>query len=190
MASRATGSLRPSATYADVEALPPHLVGQIIGGELVAQPRPALPHALATSALGEELGPPFRRGRGGPGGWVFLDEPELHLGPDVLVPDLAGWRRERLPELPDAPSLTLAPDWVCEAVSPSSASVDRVRKPRIYARERVGHLWLIDPLARTLEVLRLDGAAYRIEAAFEGEGLVRAAPFDAIDLDLSALWTA
>jgi Uma2 family endonuclease len=190
MISRAPSPRKTPATYADLEALPPHVTGQLIDGELVALPRPALAHATAATTLSGELVPPFQRGRGGPGGWIFWFEPELHLGAEVLVPDLAGWRRERVPEVPAAAFMTLAPDWVCEVVSPASASVDRIRKPRIYAREGVGHYWVIDPLARTLEVLRLDGLTYRIEAAFEGDDPVRAAPFEAIELDLSALWTA
>jgi Uma2 family endonuclease len=188
MATRAPKD--PPATYADLEALPPHVVGQIIDGELFVLPRPAIPHATVSSTLGEELGPPFRRGRGGPGGWILLDEPELHFGKNVLVPDLAGWRREHLPELPAAPYLTLAPDWLCEVVSPSSSSIDRVRKPRIYAREGVAWIWIIDPDGRSLEVLKLDGESYRIVDAFEGDEPVRAAPFDAIELELGLLWRA
>lgn len=122
---------RKRATYSDLLALPPNVVGQLIDGVVHAHPRPATPHALASSALGEELGPPFKRGRGGPGGWILLDEPELHLGEDVVVPDLAGWRRERLPEVKDVPALTLAPDWICEVLSPSTAGIDRVEKMEI-----------------------------------------------------------
>ena len=107
-----------------MEALAPNLVGEIVGGVLSANPRLAMPHAAATSALGEELGPPFERGRGGPGGWVILDEPELHLGEDVVVPDLAGWRRERMPEIPSAAFVTLAPDWLCEALSRCSGRAE------------------------------------------------------------------
>jgi Uma2 family endonuclease len=176
------------ATYADLEALPPNRVGEILGGVLISSPRPAVRHAAATSALGEELGPPFKRGRGGPGGWVLLDEPELHLGPDVLVPDLAGWRRERMPEWPDTAYVTLPPDWVCETLSPATAAIDRGDKLPIYARERVSHAWLVDPVLRTLEVLRLDGDAWRIVGTWRGETKVRAEPFDAIELDLAVLW--
>ena len=119
--------------------------------KLYATPRPSPRHARASSSLGVTLGGPFDHGRGGPGGWYLLDEPELHLAADVVVPDLAGWRRERLPALPTDAYIALAPKWVCEILSPSTASTDRVRKLRIYARERVSHAWLIDPLARTLE---------------------------------------
>lgn len=178
------------ATYADVLAAPAHVVAEVIGGELYTQPRPATPQALAASALGEELGPPFRRGHGGPGGWVFLDEPELHLGPepDIVVPDLAGWRRERMPELPEAPYLTLAPDWLCEVVSSSTQALDRTRKLPLYCREQVSHVWLVDPLARTLEVYRLDGESYRLIASHGGDVAIHAEPFEAVALELGALW--
>jgi Uma2 family endonuclease len=176
------------ARYEDLAALPPHVVGEIVDGDLYVSPRPASPHARASSVLGAELGGPFDRGRGGPGGWILLDEPELHLGPDVLVPDLAGWRRERMPELPRAAFFTLTPDWICEVISPSTARLDRVRKLRAYARERVQHAWLIDPDARTLEVYRLDGERYVLLAQHEDDERVRAEPFDAIELELAALW--
>ena len=176
------------ATYADLEALPAHQVGEIIGGVLYASPRPALKHARAASTLGTDLGGPFDRGRGGPGGWLILDEPELHFADDVLVPDLAGWTRERMPEMPDAPFMTLAPDWLSEVLSPSTAGFDRAEKLPIYARERVTHVWLVDPLLQTVEVLRLDGASYRLVTTWRGDMSVRAEPFDAIELELGALW--
>ena len=176
------------ATYDDLLRLPDNVIGEIVDGELIASPRPALPHSHATSALGGELLPPFGRGRGGPGGWWILDEPELHLGPDVLVPDLAGWRRERLPTIPAEPFLALAPDWACEVLSPSTARLDRVRKLRVYAREGVGHVWLVDPAARTLEILRRDGEAWVLAATHAEAERVRAEPFGAIELELAALW--
>jgi Uma2 family endonuclease len=179
---------RRLATYDDIVALPENVVGEILGGELHVHPRPASPHALAATALGEELGPPFKRSRGGPGGWVLLFEPELHLRADVVVPDLAGWRRERMPVVPDTVGFTLAPDWVCEVVSPSTGRVDRVKKRPIYARERVTHLWLVDPLARTLEVFRLTDDVYAVVATHGDDEVVRAEPFDAIELDLAVLW--
>lgn len=176
------------ATYEDLLRVPPHLVAEIIDGVLHTQPRPAAIHAVAASVLGGELSGPFHRGRGGPGGWVILDEPELHLGGDVLVPDLAGWRRERMPEIPDAAAFELAPDWVCEVLSPSTEAVDRAQKVRLYAREGVAHVWLLNPRGRTLEVLTLDGSGYRIANVYAGEASVCAVPFDAIELELGALW--
>lgn len=180
---------RRRATYEDVLAAPPHKVAEVIDGELLLFPRPAKPHAAAASALGEELGPPFKRGRGGPGGWFILFEPELHLHPDILVPDLAGWRKERMPVLDASePYFTMAPDWVCEVLSPSTAKLDRTRKLAIYARERVPHVWFVDPLLRTLEVLERDGDVWRILAVHQDADRVRAKPFDAIELDLAILW--
>src|SRR4051812_44978930 len=107
----------PPATAADLARLPPHVVGEIVDGVLQVSPRPASPHARAASTLQVDLGGPFDRGRGGPGGWWIVVEPELRFGADVVVPDLAGWRRERLPTWPDVPFFTLAPDWVCEVLS-------------------------------------------------------------------------
>ena len=177
------------ATYEDLLALPAHVVGELVGGELQVSPRPGPRHAIAAAAISEELGPPFKRGRGGPGGWMILPGPELHLGRDVIVPDLAGWRRERMPEVPiDRPYLVLSPDWACEAQSPSTARLDRTGKRALYARERVAHLWYVDAEAQTLEVLRLDGDTYRVVLAAGGDERVRAEPFDAIELDLAILW--
>jgi len=183
-----TSAAPKRATYDDLLALPDNVVGQIVSGVLYASPRPAVPHALAASAIGEELGPPFKRGRGGPGGWLILYGPELHLGADVLVPDLAGWRRERLAEAPLTAAIGVPPNWVCEVLSPSTASLDRGDKLRVYARQNVAHVWFVDPPAKTLEVLALDGATYRIADVFSGDAKVRAKPFDAIELELGFLW--
>jgi Uma2 family endonuclease len=175
-------------TYADLEALSDRYVGEILAGDLYASPRPRLRHAVAATRLTVRLGPPFDEGSGGPGGWWILIEPELHFGDDVVVPDLAGWRRERLPVVPDAPHLELAPDWVCEMVSPSTERIDRGLKLGIYARERVSHFWLLNPDARTLEILRLQGEQWLVLAVHSGEPRVRPEPFDAIELDLAGLW--
>jgi Uma2 family endonuclease len=179
---------RKPATYADLEALPDNVVGELIGGVLHASPRPAAPHALAASRLGVALGGPFDQGRNGPGGWYIVDEPELHLGEDVLVPDLAGWRRERMPRHPRTATYTLAPDWACEVLSPSTRALDRKVKLPVYAREGVSHLWLMDPVARTLEVFRLAGAEYSLLGAYSGPAVVRAEPFEAAELELAYLW--
>ena len=183
--------VKKPATYADLLALPPTMVGQIVDGELYAMPRPAMGHAAVTSILGMDLGGPFQRGRGGPGGWWIVDEPELHFGPNVLVPDLAGWRVERMPQRPPAstPFVTLAPDWVCEVLSPKTSSLDRVGKKRIYARERVSWCWLIDPLERTLEAYRLEGELWLEVGTWRDDDRVRVPPFEAIELELSALWS-
>ncbi len=180
--------LKTGATYDDLRDVPDNYVAEMFDGELYATPRPALPHARAAIALGAEVFGAFDRGRTGPGGWVILPEPELHFGKDVLVPDLAGWCRSRLPEVPDEAYLTLAPDWVCEVLSASTETLDRSKKLRIYARERVAHAWLVDPLRRTLEVLSLESRTWTSPRTYEGGGKVRAEPFDAIELELDAVW--
>lgn len=179
---------RRPATYADLEALPKHVVGELIAGELHVSPRPAAPHTVAASRLGGGLSGPFDEGRGGPGGWIILYEPELHFGEDVLVPDLAGWRRERMPRPPRTAAFTLAPDWVCEVLSPSTAALDRSIKLPVYAREGVRLIWLMDPEARTLEVFQLEGARYVLLVTHTGLARIRAEPFEAVELDLSFLW--
>lgn len=179
---------RKRATYADVLAAPAHLVAEVLFGVLHTHPRPANPHARVSSRLGSELDGPFDRGRGGPGGWILVDEPEVHLGEDIIVPDLGGWRRTRLPRIPNAPFFELAPDWACEILSPSTAKIDRSDKLMIYARERVGHVWFIDPSTRLLEVLRLQGTRYEILATHKDDESVRAEPFDAVSLELAGLW--
>ncbi|MCG5052814.1 MAG: Uma2 family endonuclease [Myxococcales bacterium] len=179
---------KKAATYDDLVALPPHVVGEIINGELEVSPRPASPHAFAASVLGMDLGGAFQRGRGGPGGWWLFDEPELHLGRHVLVPDLAGWRRERMASPADAPFFTLTPDWICEVVSPSTAARDRGRKLPIYAEHEVAFAWLVDPLARTVEAYRRQGPHWLLLGTYADDVPARIAPFDAIELDVAALW--
>jgi len=179
------------ATYEDLMQVPDHQVAEIIDGELVVSPRPASPHAYAASMIGMEVGPPFHRGVGdpaGPGGWWITLEPELHFGDDVLVPDWAGWRRDHMPTFPSVPFFTQAPAWACEVISPSTGRIDRSRKMRIYAREGIGHLWLVDPLEQTLEVYRLDAGRWMVVAVFAGDEVVRAEPFDAIELGLARWW--
>lgn len=176
------------ATYADLEAVPPHLVAEIIDGVLETHPRPAPRHAGAASSLGYELIGPFDRGRGGPGGWIFLVEPELHFGADVLVPDLAGWRRERLPHEPETAYIETVPDWVCEILSPSTENLDRGPKRRIYARAGVGHLWLLDPTARLLEAFARTGEQWLLLATIGAGEEIRVAPFDAVGFPLDALF--
>jgi len=184
-----SAKVRP-ASYEDILRLPENKVGEIVDGALIVSPRPGPRHALASSSLGAEIGGPFGRGRGGPGGWIILDEPELHLGPQVLVPDLAGWRRERMPALPDTAWFTLAPDWVCEVLSPSTAIVDRTRKQDIYREQGVRWLWFVDPAGRTIEVLSRAEQHWILTGSFGGSGEMRISPFDAVPIDVGALWDA
>lgn len=183
-----TDPARKPAIYDDLVALPPNLVGEIVHGVLHAHPRPAPAHARAGSSLGISLGGPFDHGRGGPGGWWIIDEPECHLGAHVLVPDLAGWRRERMPVLPNTAWFGLAPDWVCEILSPGTARLDRVQKMPIYAEAGVDHLWLVDPELRTLEAYRREGASWLLLGSHADQAVVRVAPFDAIELELGLFW--
>lgn len=179
---------RKPATYQDVLDAPAHQVAEIVDGELHLSPRPAGPHASVASTLGELLGPPFRRGHGGPGGWILLDEPELHLGGDVVVPDLAGWRRERMPYVASVPYFTMVPDWICEVLSPSTEKLDRAVKLAAYATAGVHHAWLVSPRMRTLEVLRLHEGRWLALGTYRDDARVRAEPFDAIELELALLW--
>lgn len=176
------------ATYEDLLQVPDNLVAEIINGRLVTSPRPAPKHARASSRVGGELDGPFDQGRGGPGGWWILDEPELHLNGHVLVLDLAGWRREHMPNLPTTAWFEQAPDWVCEVLSPSTARVDRVEKLPLYAAAGVGHAWLIDPDLRILEVFENRDGHWLLLAAYDNDNRVRAVPFDAVEIALAGLW--
>lgn len=179
----------PKEVYEALERLPPNVVGEIIAGELYVSPRPRMTHGRAAFRLGNYLVPfDDEPGQDGPGGWVFIPEPELHLGGDVLVPDLAGWRRERMPEIPDVVGVELAPDWLCEVLSPSTEALDRARKMTVYAREGVRHLWLVDPRIQSLEVYRLENGRWLLLGTHTGNAPVQAEPFDALSMDLSSLW--
>ena len=177
------------------EAVPPEMVAEILDGELFTFARPARPHTRSASRLTMTLGGPFDLGEGGPGGWVILIEPELHLGPrpDKLVPDLAAWKRARMPDAmgnEETPAYhDVPPDWVCEVVSPRTERVDRGKKMRIYRREGIKHVWLLSPLLRTLEVYRLEGVLWALVETYEDDAKVRAEPFDALELDLATLWS-
>jgi hypothetical protein len=176
------------ATYQDVLDSPAHMVAEIIGGQLRLSNRPAGPAIAVASVIGQELGPPFRRGRDGTGGWLILDEPELHFDDEIVVPDLAGWRRERLPLVPDAAFITVPPDWVCEVLSKSTEKTDRVEKMPLYAAFGVSYAWLVHPRRRTLEAFRLYEGKWVAITVHKDTDRVRIEPFDAIELDLSVLW--
>ena len=187
MSDVAKTAKRP-ATYEDLLEVPDHLVAEIIEGELHTAPRPASPHAHASSMIGGRIIVAFGGGGGDPGGWWILDEPELHLGPDVLVPDIAGWRRERMPLLLNTPAFTLAPDWVCEVISPHTGRIDRMKKLPIYAREEISYAWIVDPIVQTIEVYRLDSGRWSLLGTFGGDDTVRIEPFETIEIPLSTLW--
>lgn len=177
------------ATYEDLLKVSDTLVAEIIMGELITSPRPGTRHARASSILGSKITEPFDAGKGGPGGWWILDEPEIHLQGDVLVPDLAGWKREILPTLPTSKHyFEIPPQWVCEVLSPSTAGLDRVKKLPVYAREKVDHVWLIEPVAKTLEVYQRNEMGWQLLTSFAGNNLIRAAPFESVEFDLGALW--
>ncbi|MBA3393670.1 MAG: Uma2 family endonuclease [Deltaproteobacteria bacterium] len=176
------------ATYQDVLDAPPYTVAEIIAGELHVSPRPGTPHAVIASALGGELYSPFGAGRGGPGGWTILDEPELHFRDEVVVPDLAGWREERLPIVPDEPFLTLSPDWICEVLSRSTETRDRLEKMPLYASVGIRHAWLVQAKSRSIEAFRLHDGMWLAIGVYRDAGKARIEPFDAIELDLARLW--
>jgi Uma2 family endonuclease len=175
------------ATYDDLLKVPDHMVAEILDGELHVSPRPAPPHAYAAARLTGRLDD-FDLGARDPGGWLIVMEPELHLGPDVLVPDVAGWRQERLPALPSTAFFPLAPDWACEVLSPSTERIDRTKKLRIYAREGVRYLWLVNALTRTLEILRLESGEWVMAATHSDDVVIRPEPFEALPFDLGRLW--
>jgi Uma2 family endonuclease len=177
--------------YDRLAALPEGLTGEILNGRLHTQPRPAGPHARAESVLQIEIGGPFDRGRGGPGGWWILVEPEVHFVRDaeVCVPDLAGWRRERLSVIPRDQRFETVPDWLCEILSPSTESKDRQVKMPIYARYGVGFVWLVDPLQRSLEAYRLEQGSWTSVGTWRADATAAIPPFDALSLDLIALWS-
>jgi Uma2 family endonuclease len=180
------------ATYQDVLDAPEHMVAELIDATLYLSPRPGYAHSYVASALGAELIPPFHRGRGGPGGWLIIDEPELHLGLDirVVVPDLAGWRGDRMSTVPDEHKFRIVPDWVCEVASKSTQKFDRTTKLGVYANAGVNHIWLVHPGMRTLEVMRLVDGNWLLVGIYKDGDRIRAEPFDAIELDLADLWSA
>ena len=180
----------PRATYQDVLDAPPHKVAQVVRGVLHVHPRPTLPHAVAAGALNINIGSPFGFGRGGPGGWWILPEPELHLGEDIVVPDIAGWRKERMPKFPDAAYCAVPPDWVCEVLSPSTRQFDTGEKKDVYSRERVRHLWMADPDARVLEAFEWRGGGWFLIGTRTDDMPVSLPPFEAISFDLGDLWYA
>jgi Uma2 family endonuclease len=183
---------RRDELYQQYLELPEYKRGEIINGTLYIMSRPAPPHANAATVLTSELNLAFQRGRGGPGGWWIIAEPEIHFAPkEPLSPDIAGWRVDRMPSLPNTAHFELAPDWICEVLSKSTERIDRQEKLPIYARHGIKHAWLLDPIAKLLEVYALDSKQqWRTVEIIEGDRTVRVAPFDAIEIELASLWAA
>ncbi len=182
-------TIRKHATYQDILDLPHGVVGELIKGALYAQPRPRLKHAATQALIFGEIVGPFKKGIGGPGGWLFFSEPELHFEEDVLVPDVAGWRVERLPDVANDAFATIAPDWVCEILSPSTAQIDRALKAEIYAKQGVAWMWLLDPSAKTLEAYRNQAGKWLQLVVLKENDEVKVEPFDAAPFKLDLLWS-
>ena len=174
--------------YEELSQLPENMVGQILNGELVVSPRPSPEHSNAGSMLGVHLGGPFQVGRGGPGGWWILDEPEVHIDETAFVPDLAGWKKTRLVEKPKKSFFELTPDWVCEVISPSSVRHDKITKMNLYSQFRIPHYWLVDPANQSLEVFELQAEKWVLHSLYTKDDKVSAPPFQAIEFDLGDLW--
>ncbi len=181
---------RLQTLYDAIEELPEGVTGELINGQLHTQPRPTGSHALASSNLGIDIGSRYSRGRGGPGGWWIIDEPEVHFvrNEEILVPDLAGWRRERMPQLPEDQRFEVVPDWVCEILSPATASKDREIKLPIYAHYGVGYAWLIDPEAGSLEAYHWADGSWNIIASYRDDDAVDASPFPEAGFQVADLW--
>ena len=182
------GILGRAATYRDLEMVPDGLKGEILDGDLWVSPHPMRRHQYAGMQLVLELGPSFQDGRGGPGGWHLLYEPELAFDGDVLIPDLAGWRSARLVKFLERGPIINAPDWVCEIISPSTEKIDRTLKKRIYARHGVRFLWFVDPIKRRLEVMRLTAGEWTPVLDVKDDSVAAAEPFDALPFSLARLW--
>ena len=181
----------PKTLYEALQSLPEGIMGEILGGQLHTQPRPAAPHAIAASRLGAHVCTAYDLRRRGPGGWWILDEPELHFVRDteILVPDLAGWRRERMTDVPADHRFEVVPDWICEVLSPATRSKDREIKMPLYARYGVAHAWLVDPAARTLETYESHGGQWKELGVYSADDTVTAAPFEAAAFELGDLWS-
>ncbi|MDP2106255.1 MAG: Uma2 family endonuclease [Desulfobulbaceae bacterium] len=183
-----TEPARARAAYDDLYSIPENMIGEIIDGELIVSPRPSRRHSDATLSLGSAILPPYKLGKGGPGGWIILVEPEIAFGEDLFVPDLAGWKKERFPETEDHNWIEIVPDWVCEIVSPGTARIDRVKKTNIYGQHRVPYYWIIDPIIKTLEVLKNEAGRWLIIGTYAENDKIHDEPFQEVEINLSDLW--
>jgi Uma2 family endonuclease len=180
---------RKKAVYEDLHAIPENATGEIIDGELIVTPKPSRKHVYTATALGAELTPPYQFARGGgPGGWIILIEPEIKLGDDILVPDLAAWKKQRFPLHEEPKWISVVPDWVCEILSPNSLRTDKIKKMPLYARCGVPFLWLIDPTAKTLDIFRAESGNWLVAGTYAEDDTIRAEPFQEIEIALTDLW--
>jgi Uma2 family endonuclease len=183
---------KPRATAAALLAIPEHeRFHEIIDGELVRKAAPSGLHGRAQCIVGGRIGDSYSRRPGGrrPGGWWIVTEVEVQLAEhDVFRPDVSGWRRERLPELPRESPILVRPDWVCEVLSRSNARNDLVKKMRVYHRSGVPHYWIVDPEEETLTVYRWTADGYLVALTAEREERVRAEPFGELELSVAALF--
>jgi Uma2 family endonuclease len=184
-----SSAFKKKTAYEKWQELPENVVGEIIAGDLHVSPRPTPKHSNSASGVVDQIRSPFHHGKGGPGGWIILFEPEVHLDNNITVPDIAGWKRQRMPKIPDAAFFSMAPDWICEVLSPSTAILDRAKKMPLYAQQGVKHFWLVDPIALTLEVYQNDHFRWSLLHTYAENEKIHAVPFDAIEIDLSALWS-
>ena len=188
--------IESNSLWEELRLLPENVVGEIFNDELVVSPRPSPKHAGAVSRLAASISGPFDLGNGGPGGWRIFFEPELHFEKppqksekkNVIVPDIAGWKTEKMPEFPKTAHFELSPDWICEVLSPSTARHDKISKMSIYAVNNIPHYWIVDPINKILETFILQDEAYRMEMTFGGNDRVSAPPFGAFEFNLGILW--
>ena len=177
------------ATYEDLYNIPENMTGEIIAGELIVTPRPSRKHGFCVTALGTAVTGQYQFGQGGgPGGWVIIIEPELGLGENIVVPDLAGWKRERFPFQEESNWISVVPNWICEILSPSTLRNDKVKKMPLYAQYGVEHIWLVDPSAMTLDAFRLESGRWLLLGSFADHDQVRVEPFLEMPISLEKLW--
>ncbi len=174
-------------TYKDLLGLAEDVRAEILGGAMAMSPSALPRHSLAQRVLGSVIGGPFHdeHDAGGPGGWWIFPEVDVQLGVhDIVRPDLAGWRRERLQDPWDARPIRVVPDWICEIISPSNGSHDRVTKRALYARYGVSFYWLVDPHQCVLEALQLCDGKWLELGAWDASDAAGIQPFDAVTLEL------
>jgi Uma2 family endonuclease len=179
---------RMKLTYEDLCNVPDDMTGEIIDGELSLTPMPSKQQIHTGTKLANAVVAAYHFGTKGPGGWIILDEPDLAFGEDILVPELAGWKEDRFIVSWEHHWISVAPDWVCEIISPETAQRDRTQKMPIYERNGVSYVWLIDPAEKSLEIFRLESGKWGAPTLYTGNDKVRAEPFEQTEINLGDLW--